>query len=60
MIVYGIFKLLYWMYGWGEISYDTRRLMTALSGLEMGTVAFFLIVSFFVELPDIIEKWRKK
>lgn len=60
MIVYGIFKLLHWLYAWEEITVDTRRTMTALSGGEMGIVALILIVSFFVEMPDIIEKWRKK
>jgi hypothetical protein len=60
MIIYGIFKLLHWLYGWGEVSNDTRRLMTALSGFEMGILVLILIVSFFVEMPDIIENWRKK
>lgn len=60
MIFYGIFKLLHWLYGWGEISENTRQMMTSLSGFEMAIVSLVLIVSFFVELPDIIKKWRKK
>lgn len=60
MIFYGIFKLLHWLYGWGEITGDTRMLMTALSGFEMGVVSLILIISFFVEMPDIIKNWRKK
>lgn len=60
MIFYSIFKLLHWMYGWGEITENTRRMMTALSGFEMIVVSLALIVSFFVVMPDIIEKWRKK
>ena len=60
MIFYGIFKLLQWLYGWGEISDDTRRAMTALSGFEMTVVFLVLIVSFFVDMPDIIKNWRKK
>lgn len=60
MIFYGIFKLLQWLYGWGEIADDTRRVMTALSGFEMIAVSLALIVSFFVEMPDIIKNWRKR
>ena len=56
MIFYGIFKLLHWLYGWGEISYGIRQLMTALSGAEM----CILIAWFFIDLPDIIKNWRKK
>ena len=60
MIFYGIFKLLHWLYGWGEITLPTRQLMTFLSGAEMGIVAFILICWGFTELPDIIKNWRKK
>lgn len=60
MIFYGIFKLLHWLYGWGELSDNTRQMMTALSGFEMAIVSLVLIVSFFVELPDIIKNRRKK
>lgn len=60
MIFYGIFKLLHWLYGWVEISDDTRRMMTALSGFEMGIVSLILIIFFFVEMPDIIKNWRKR
>jgi hypothetical protein len=60
MIFYCIFKLLHWLYGWGEITDNIRQMMTALSGFEMGGVAITLIVSFFVEMPDIIKNWRKK
>ncbi|MBR2509580.1 MAG: hypothetical protein IKB71_07510 [Lentisphaeria bacterium] len=60
MIIYGIFRLLHWLYGWGEITIETRKTMTGLSGAEMGIISLVLIVSFFVELPDMIENWRKK
>jgi hypothetical protein len=60
MIFYGIFKLLHWLYGWGEISENTKQMMTALSGFEMMLVSLFLIGFCFIELPDIIKKWRKK
>ena len=60
MIFYGIFKFLHWLYGWGEIDENTRRLLTALSGFEMVIVSLILIIFFFVEMPDIIKNWRKK
>ena len=60
MIFYGIFKLLHWLYGWGEITDNTRQIMTALSGFKMGIVAFLLIGFGFIELPDIVKYWRKK
>ena len=60
MIAYCIFRFLHWLYGWGEITIETRQIMTGLSGFEMCIVSIVLIVSFFVELPDMIENWRKK
>lgn len=60
MIFYCIFKILHWLYGWGEITDNTRQMMTALSGFEMMVISLVLIVFFFVELPDIIKEWRKK
>lgn len=60
MIFYCIFKLLRWLYGWGELTENTRRIMTTLSGFEMIMVSFALIIYFVTVMPDIIEKWRKK
>jgi hypothetical protein len=61
MIFYGIFKLLRWLYGWGdEYSDITRLAMTTLSGFEMIAVSLVLIVFLFVEMPGIIKKWRNK
>lgn len=60
MIFYCIFKLLHCLYGWGEITYNTRQMMTALSGFEMMIVSLALIIWSFAELPDIIKNWRKK
>ena len=60
MIFYCIFKLLHWLYGWGEITNGTRLMMTILSGSEMLVVSFVLVGLCFNELPDIIRDWRKR
>jgi hypothetical protein len=60
MIFYCIFKFLQWLYGWGEITDNTRQIMTTLSGYEIVVVLFALIGWGFIELPDIIKNWRKK
>lgn len=60
MIFYCIFKLLHCLYGWEEITDNTRQMMTALSGFEMMIVSLALIIWIFAELPDIIKERRKK
>ena len=60
MIFWCIFKILNWVYGWGEITDNTRQMMTALSGFEMMIVSVILIVFCFAYLIDIIESLRKK
>lgn len=59
MITFIVSKLLQWMYGWGEITYETKCILTCISGLEY--FAFFMTVTVFcfVELPDILKEKRK-
>ena len=60
MIVFIVSKLLQWMYGWGEITYETKSILTCLSGVEC--FAFFLAFSgfCFFELPDILKERKRK
>ena len=60
MIFWSIFKILNWLYDWGEVTEDARRMMTVLSGVEMVVVTFLLIGLCSIYLPDIIKSWRKK
>jgi hypothetical protein len=60
MIVFIFSKLLQWLYGWGEITYETKRVLTCFSGLEC--LAFSLVVTgvCFIELPDILKERKRK
>jgi uncharacterized membrane protein len=61
MIFYGIFRLLHWLYGWGEITENTREMMTALSGFEMMIFSMVLIVFCSIYIYNIIEnRWNRK
>ena len=60
MKIWSIFKILNWAYDWGEVTEDTRRMLTFLSGIEMVVVTFLLIGLCSIYLPDIIRSWRKK
>ena len=60
MIVFIVSKLLQWMYGWEEYTYETKCCLTFLSILEF--FAFFMVVIGFcpIELPDILEERKRK
>lgn len=60
MITFIVSKLLQWMYGWGEFTYETKCVLTFLSALECFVVFAFVIGFCFVELPDILKARKRK
>lgn len=60
MIVFFIYKLLNWLYGWGEITTMTKQILTAFSGIECFFEIFGIIGFCVIELPDILAKRKFK
>jgi hypothetical protein len=60
VIVFLFSKLLQWLYGWEEITYETKCILTCISGLEC--FVFVMIVSMYcsIELPGILKERKKK
>lgn len=60
MITFIFSKLLQWLYGWEEITHETKCILTSISGLEC--FAFFMAVAgfCFIELPDILREKKEK
>lgn len=60
MITFIFSKLLQWLYGWGEFTYETKCILTYVSILEC--VVFLIAVACFcfVELPDILKERKRK
>jgi hypothetical protein len=60
VIVFLFFKLLQWLYGWGEITHETKCILTCISGLEC--FVFVMLVSMYcsIELPGILKERKKK
>lgn len=60
MIVFIFFKLLQWMYGWGELTHGMKCCLTFLSALEC-FVFFAVVIGFcFIVLPDILKDRKRK
>lgn len=60
MIVFIFSKLLQWLYGWGEITYETKCILTCISGIEC-FVFFMAVTGFcFIELPHILKERKRK
>lgn len=60
MITFIISKLLQWMYGWGEITYETKCILTCISGLECFVFLVTVTGFCFIDLPDILKERKRK
>lgn len=60
MIVFIVSKLLQWLYGWGEITYGTKCILTGLSALECSVFSVVVAAFCFIELPDILKERKRK
>lgn len=60
MIVFCLFKLLNWLYCWGEITTNSKQLLTAFSAIECFFEIFGIIGFCAIELPNILAKIKFK
>ena len=59
MITFRVFKLLQWMYGWGEITPGTKTLLTVVSGFELFIVIWASIGFCIINLPEILMEIKR-
>lgn len=60
MIVFYVSKLLQWLYGWEGITYETKCMLTFLSGLECFVFSWAVTGFCFIKLPDILKERKRK
>lgn len=60
MITFIVSKLLQWMYGWEEITYETKSFLTAISGVECFVFLMAVTGFCFIELPGILKERKRK
>jgi hypothetical protein len=60
MIVFSIYKLLHWLYGWGEITVEIKQILTILSAAECFAETCTVIGFCINNLPDILRERKRR
>ena len=60
MITFIFSKLLQWLYGWSDVTHETKCILTCISGIECFATVMVISGFCFIELPYILKERKRK